>query len=131
MYIAGFIARKLTRTIKCDVCVGLLHGSKNQYEQSLIEKKTKGGLTYPSPTLVKIVKMTEKIVKQNLIYKENPENIYIYKFLMEHFENERIFNTNSEHDSSHKLLLIKSVIIAYLDLRYKYYGKKLILFRHE
>ncbi|CAH2088929.1 unnamed protein product [Euphydryas editha] len=49
-----------------------------------------------------------------------------------------------EHDSSHKLLLVKSVILSYLDIRYKYYGKKhaehvskrnfltkLIIFRHE
>ncbi|CAH2088930.1 unnamed protein product [Euphydryas editha] len=146
-YIAGFIARKLTRCLKCDQCVELLHGSKKQRLQSIIEKKSKGGLTYPSSSLLKIVKFTEKILKQNLMYKEKPEKyyIYIYNFFMEHFENDNIFNTtNSEHDSSHKLLLVKSVILSYLDIRYKYYGKKhaehvskrnfltkLIIFRHE
>lgn len=127
LYIAGFIARKLTRCLKCDECIGLLHGSKEQHLQSIIEKKSKGGLTYPSSSLIKIVKYTEKILKQNLMYKEKPEKyyIYIYKFLMEHFENDNISNSaNSEHDSSHKLLLVKSVILSYLDIRYKYYGKK-------
>lgn len=70
LYIAGFIARKLTRSLKRDEYVNLLHGSKEQPLQSIIEKKSKCGSTYPSSSLVKIVKFKEKILKQNLIYKE-------------------------------------------------------------
>lgn len=70
LYIAGFIARKLPISLKCDEYVDLLHDSKEQHLQSIIEKKSKCGSTYPSSSLVKIVKFKEKILKQNLIYKE-------------------------------------------------------------
>lgn len=46
LYIAGFIARKLTKSLKCIECVGLLHGSRNEYKNSIIEKKNKGGLRF-------------------------------------------------------------------------------------
>lgn len=51
--------------------------------------------------------------------------MYIYKFLLDLFDTRNIFVFDPEHDTNHKSLLIKSVIKCYLDLRYRYYGKKI------
>uniref|UniRef100_A0A2A4JJZ8 THAP-type domain-containing protein n=1 Tax=Heliothis virescens TaxID=7102 RepID=A0A2A4JJZ8_HELVI len=146
-YIAGFVARKLSRNIKCVTCVSMLFGDSSAHGRSLIKYKTRGGLVYPSKDVECLCKKAEKLLKSNF-GKEKFENyyLYIFSFIVEHFgESKDAFSSNSsEHDASHKYLLMKSVLQTYMDLRFRYFGKKcteklsfrnylnkIILFRNE
>lgn len=63
LYIAGLVSHKLSSKIKCLVCNGALYGNKVIFLHSIITKKDKGGLTYPSDDVVKICLATEKFFK--------------------------------------------------------------------
>lgn len=145
-YVAGFVTRKLSRQIKCDLCLSLLIGEENS--NTLIFQKTRGGLQYASNGVINIVKKTENLIKPHLSNQEKPENyyLYIFKFLTDYYESEKILFLphNSEHNTNHRLLLVKSIIKAFIDIRFRYHAKKnsdkvsyrnylnkLILFRNE
>lgn len=145
-YIAGFVTKKLLRSIKCEVCVSLLLG--NEDTNSLIYKKSRGGLRYASCSVTEIIIQAEKLIKTNFEQKAKPEiyYLYIFKFLCEVCDLNKFFSidVDPDHSSNHKLLLIKSVIKIFLDIRFRYYGQmkseklshrqflnKLILFRNE
>lgn len=147
-YIAGFVARKLSRSLKCETCNKLLFRVSELFKSSLITLKSRGGLVYPSKDVVNILKNVEKILKGVLHVKDREENYYLYvfKFFMDYYaEPNNLFDSGDcEHDTNHKYLLIKSVIEVYMNLRYKYYGKKsterishrsylnkIVLFRNE
>lgn len=55
-YIAGFIVRQLTGSIKCIHCVSVLSSNISVRQYSLIEKKDRGGLKYPSVDVFRICK---------------------------------------------------------------------------
>lgn len=145
-YIAGFVARKLSRTIKCVVCTSMLFGDPSAHRHSLIKYKSRGGLVYPSKDVEDLCKIAEKILKSNF-KKQFFEKyyLYIFSFIIEHYGERNTFCTEScEHDASHKYLLMKSVLRTYINIRYRYFGKKntetiscrnylnkIILFRNE
>lgn len=145
-YIAGFISRKLSRSVKCDICANLLFGDADAYQKSLITLKNRGGLVYPSKDVTNIIIKIEKILKGIFQKQLQSERYYLhaFRFFMEHFDESNLLKWNCEHDTSHRLLLIKSIVQTYMDLRFKYYGKKttekisfrnyfnkIILFRNE
>lgn len=111
-YVAGFVARMLSREIKCDTCLSLIIGEENT--DSLIFQKSRGGLQYASAGVAEIKKNTEKLIKPHLTNQRKPENyyLYIFKFLTEYYDSENILYLplNMEHNISHRLLLIKSII---------------------
>jgi len=47
IYIAGFVSRKLGKSLACESCVGALFGNKENLMASLIQVKNRGGLAYP------------------------------------------------------------------------------------
>lgn len=124
-YIAGFVARKLSRNIKCITCASMLFGDIKA--KSLISLKSRGGLVYLSKDIEENCRKTEQILKFNF-KKANFEKYYLYvfSFLIDNYEDSnKSFETDcNDHDASHKYLLIKSVIKTYIDIRYKYFGKK-------
>ncbi|CAH2087580.1 unnamed protein product [Euphydryas editha] len=113
-YISGFVTRKLSRQIKCEMCLALLIGDENL--RSLISKKTRGGLKHASSGVIEIVNKTEKLIKPNIKNQNKPENyyLYIFRFLTECYETGNILYVpdNADHNASHRLLLIKSIILS-------------------
>lgn len=145
-YISGFISRKLARSVKCCICANLLFGDPNAYKKSFITLKNRDGLIYPSQDVTSILMKVEKILKGVFQMQLRSELYYlhVFRFFMEHFDESNLFKSNCEHDTTHRLLLIKSIVQTYMDLRFKYYGKKttekisfrsyfnkIILFRNE
>lgn len=120
-YISGFVTKKLLRNIKCDACTSLLLGEEDM--ESLIYKKSRGGLKY-SCSVIEIIKNSEKLIKIHSNEKPKPEMyyLYIFKFLCEMCDIENYFpaDLDPNHCNNHKLLLIKSIIKVFLDLRFKY-----------
>ncbi len=62
-YIAGYVVNMVTRTIKCPFCEAALHAKASDLRSStysLISFKTRGGLIYPSPSVVHLCRLAEK-----------------------------------------------------------------------
>lgn len=69
IYIAGFVAHKLTNTLKCDTCkYALCAVDKECFLNSLITFKNKGvdkdSLLYPSDSVISICFINEKVLKK-------------------------------------------------------------------
>jgi len=68
-YLAGYIARKLMKTLHCVKCVGALieqnADTKNNY--NLINIKNRGSLIYPSKDLVYICKKIENTIRHYFV----------------------------------------------------------------
>lgn len=140
-YIAGFIVRKLMKKNSCATCHELLLGEKTNIFNSLIKKKDRGGLIYPSAGVVKVVENAEKIIRDG----RRQNATQIITMLWEKTNYYSLFSSaNSDHDSKHVYLLIKSIVELYIRIRYHYeakkktnsnsirnYMKKIILFRNE
>ena len=64
VYIAGWV-RRVSSTIKCVDCIGVLTCDANSGVESnaLLVLKDNGGLMHPSPDLVKIVTIAEKVLR--------------------------------------------------------------------
>lgn len=62
-YIAGWVARALIKTIKCEVCISELVTNKKLDFHKLITLKDMGGLCYPSYELFKIRHKSETAIK--------------------------------------------------------------------
>jgi len=131
LYIAGFVSHKLASQIKCDVCTQALFGTKENFLLSLISLKDKGGLTYPSTDVIEICLVVEKFIK--LHYQEHKPNNSLFiknKILASFINDKNIFSSINYHNiengpfSNHVILLIKSVISTYYDIKIKYLCRK-------
>jgi hypothetical protein len=118
IYIAGFIAFKLSKSIKCEHCVGVLFGDKANLVPSFIDFKNRGGLHYPSKDLIDICIKCEKLYKNHLL---NQNNIKVakQKILIEiakfFITKKSIFNNHV-----HSYILIKAIANCFLNIRFKY-----------
>lgn len=129
-YIAGFVASSLINCIKCKVCVGALI-TLNENKNSLIAYRDKGGLIYPSQTVLRICRRCELIVK---IYhkdisngKPNKRDILTNKTLAS-FIGENLFSEISFHqfyseNTNHLLDLAMSVMNKYISTRLAFLTK--------
>ena len=63
-YISGYIVRKLTSALECDICCdAMIESDKQKRHLSLIAIKDNGGLVYPSEDVVQVVRVCEKYFK--------------------------------------------------------------------
>ena len=60
IYIAGFVAFKLAKSLKCEICISCLFGIKENLLGSFVDFKSKGGLSYPSDDVIAICVQSEK-----------------------------------------------------------------------
>ena len=77
-YISGFLVRKLKSSTKCNICLNtMLPSTENENcKPSLIQRKDRGGLIYPSKDLVKVCEISVKKIREtrnnrNLFYNKN------------------------------------------------------------
>ncbi|CAI6354154.1 unnamed protein product [Macrosiphum euphorbiae] len=127
IYISGFVVKKLLIQIKCEMCATALVGSKQCHLNSLIALKDRGEkLYYPSDDVIIICLKTENIMKQF----PDHSKLQIFNKTLSSFTTNTPFKTllNHQYDneplSSHLILLIKSVISVYCDIKIKYNCKK-------
>lgn len=76
-YIAGFIVRRLNKSIMCELCTNALISNS---KIGIIQIKDRGSLIYPSPSVIKICLETEKIIKFTM--KEKPDVILNSKYTL-------------------------------------------------
>lgn len=58
-YISGYVARKLSRSLKCETCNKLLFGVSDQFKTNLFTLESRGGLVYPSKDFINILENVE------------------------------------------------------------------------
>jgi len=129
IYLARFVVHKLEKKLFCEVCESALVGNKEDLLNSLINIKTKGGLSYPSEDVISICMITEKYIKE--YYSENkPVNkLLVETKVLSYFTTNCPFKNISyhQHDSdpltNHIELLTKSIISIYFDTKIHYVYK--------
>jgi len=130
IYISGFICHKLSSKIKCNICCNALFGDKKDFMASLINVRDKGGLSYPSDNVILVALQTEKIMK-SYSYDTKPLNkMLIVTKTLSYFCNNHVFDSIYNHNSdngpfsNHIILLIKSIIKSYFDIKTHYSCRK-------
>lgn len=129
IYIAGFVTYQLKKSIQCEHCIQAIIGDKDDFLNSLINKKNRGGLTYPSKDVVNICKISEHFlrVNENLLMKTNFVDQLKNKVMFECIQLE-LFNSLAEHvlnvGINHIYFLIESVISKYFTIRIHFITKR-------
>lgn len=129
IYIAGFVSRKLGRSLACESCVGVLFGHKENLMASLINIKDRGNLAYPSDDVIKICIVCEKVYRreafrQQYLYEIKKDKLiqcimaeFLYTTIFRKLQNHAPDNSPLEN---HVNLLLKAIVENYLNLRIKY-----------
>lgn len=90
--------------------------------------KPEVGLVYPSKDVEDLCKKAEKWLKTNFekLKSEKYYAIGFHMYIVENYgESKNAFATSSsDHDASHKYLLMKSIFKTYIDIRFRYFGRK-------
>ena len=73
-YIGGYIIRGLVKTVSCDTCFldTLTEHKDIPMDHDLIVLKVNGGLLYPSPDVLRILKTSESVFK-TVVYSDEVE----------------------------------------------------------
>ena len=136
-YIAGFIVRSVSKSLKCQECTeSLYYSDQDRLDfMALINIHNRGGLVYPSRNVFELVKLSETFIRKNV------HQISIgQKYLRQKLEisiiksSGHLFSNLNKHDLDHftdeilhSLLLRKLIIRKYIDLRMRKIGKDVSL----
>jgi len=160
-YIAGFVVKGLLKKMSCTVCAEALTQEGDEFDTSLtlIQRKTRGGLIFPSRSVRLICSKTEGLIKLiNNILGYLPKKDILIEYLIRRtrnfLENGNVFPTMHNHifdttpyEISHRQNLITSIIKKYALIRVNSLShkinetisgekvrktlNKLVLFRHQ
>jgi len=161
-YIAGNIVRDIRCKLDCSICFDSLHESSSDplssENRALIIRKDNGGLVYPSGSVLKVVELTDNVMKSVFKQTATPPSIKwldlkICSAVMKRLlTRDDLFVTLKDHindfcatqSESHLVLLLKMIIQKYLRIKLFDHGKvshetiserhqrsKLTLFRNE
>ncbi len=128
-YIAGFLVKKLKNVINCSYCSELLESKFNhsEHDLSLISKKNRGGLLYPSQDLFRLCKITENFIYSLMqtkhIWMANIFSVIAVKVLHYVIEYEKNLFKSCNHDPEHFYKHVKLIVISYSSVRLKYIAK--------
>lgn len=134
-YISGYIARNLTKSLKCEECVDALTTAERLPHHKLITIKDMGGLLYSSEDVYKICVITETIIRK-LINQSGGISLstkYYYSYItvntLEHFIHTEVFTSLVQHSFcqpstlNHRIHLIRAIINKYTTIRLKHEAK--------
>lgn len=129
-YIAGYILRKLMKTLHCTECVNALKEQHTCTSNSLINIKSRGFLLHPSKDLVYICKQAEDTIHSYIHTEKNLNNFNTNMFIcdvMQKLIHANIFETLKEHisdqcfSSNHVNHLLRITIHLYSKIRLSHY----------
>lgn len=135
-YIAGFVVAKLKKKLHCEECIAALTTAERVSAHSLVGIKNRGGLTFPSSSVIKICQICERKFRTRVTlgsHNSHNKTMYCDKQALVHavFVNcQNVFPdlvphmTDTDPLTNHTFLLVKAVSEAYLDVRYHYAGKR-------
>lgn len=126
-YIAGFIVFRIIKEVNCIVCQNALYGDENNFKQSLIFLKTRGGLCYPSESVVAVVKFSEKVFKSIKDFNDKKLVIKFRSLVLTEFIGSNVFSDIEGHmfdtvpTQNHVVLLIQLIAETFLSVRLNHY----------
>ena len=135
-YIGGFVCFKLKKSLHCETCANaLIDLTSSSPIHSLIALKSKSCLTTPSADVIDICKTSEKFFRQYVASSgsEGMSNTACHKLVqsvMKYYIDKNIFSSINDHMlqnegyNNHLVLLLKSVVQKYLQVRYYYASKQ-------
>ena len=136
-YIAGFVVFKLKKSIRCEACRSALETTATSWMHSLINVKSKGGLTMPSTDVIGICMSSEKLfrakvsnVKESHLTLSPRQCDELVYSVLSGYTTKAVFPQLNKHMletgplENHVLFLIKAVAEKYLQIRHYYAGKE-------
>ena len=134
-YISGSIIRRVTKKLKCEVCLQALHGDEDS--TSLTSFKSKGALFHPSKSVIKICECCEIIFKLTIANSvENFQSkLNVLKFTdatLQCLIDSDVFESLESHTSdlsrlnNHRMLLIKEIAFCFYQARIGHFVKRQI-----
>ncbi len=140
VHIAGFVGRKVAKTLDCEPCFRALYHTDKEYtrirsDYILISKKDNGGLFIPSEDLVLVCKETEKTIRslQDVGTKSLLSFIVVKKGLGRILRSNVFRDLRSEYDGDHNpncdhvLKLIQSIMLEYVKVQLYHVAKETTL----
>jgi hypothetical protein len=129
-YLAGFIAYRLSKTLKCVACVEALLESNPMNPHKLVPFRHEHGFTYPSDEMIRICKAAETAFRAAKEISETSYKLVQARALSQFIEDPIFSDKTSQHDNAtdngginginnHKVLLLKLVVSRYLDIKFR------------
>jgi len=136
-YMAGYVSRKLCKTITCVGCkLALISNTKVVENCKLIQRKDAGGLLYPSQSVVDVCTVTERCIRfvcgnsSDSIPKQRNLHLALQIAVLERIQLSNLFlETSDDHScvvdvfESHVLNLVRLITNAYMNIRFYSVGK--------
>lgn len=124
----GYLAKKLKAEISCADCVSKISSDTPiNPTHSLISKKDRGSLHYPSMDLLKLCKIIEKFIlyaeKTEIWMKPNILSLLSAKIIQHCIEQETNLFSSFKHDHGHFYNHVKLIVITYGTIRLKHIVK--------
>lgn len=132
-YMAGYVAHKLAAKLTCEHCTSALLTTERGNIYSLIKRKSRGGLKYPSESVLKICQKSEAVIRTAVRLNKLASRTLLTDLLHEvlyAFHGRELFNELHEHmfDNSpldnHYMHLVRSVAENYINMRLFHVGKQ-------
>ena len=128
VYIAGYIQRRVSKTMQCTSCQLLLSNMRISVSSGLIETKDRGGLIRPSADIVRLINIVDSIFNQYLVdgklftQKRLIEKIFIQTLKVVNSCNLKLFDFLDDHVEnivfgSHRSNFFKKVVFAFVTMR--------------
>lgn len=134
-YIGGFIVKASSSHLSCDYCkAALLHSNDDAIQNiDLISIKNRGGLIFPSQSVIDILKVCERYVRKLIAMKEMGSPRLQQKMkseILAELSRRPLFSSLRQHDldtltegESHVLVLQKWIIQKFVNLRMRKIGR--------
>lgn len=128
VYIAGYVVKKL-KHVMCSECVPSLFGNcDNVLHSTFLRRKNNGGLTTPSPSVVKICVLCEKFFRQLQALNggkppKGDVKLIVQVMVLKRLQEVNVFMELNEHaidnlfPENHVLLLVKAIVLTYMRIR--------------
>lgn len=132
-YMAGYVAHKLSSKLTCEYCTTALLTTQPGESYSLIVRKNRGGLRFPSESVLKICRKSESLVRMALHMKKLASRTLLHDLLhqvVEAFYRKDLFAELHEHMfentplDNHYIHLVRCIAETYLNMRLFHLGRQ-------
>lgn len=123
-YIAGFVIKKILKCINCSTCQASLINNFNENMNTLITIKNRGGLIFPSNSVVLVCQETERFIRNfpPTYFNNNKNKLYLLNKVKQNLyksKRELFYNCPGQESflDNHESQIIKLIVFKYVDIR--------------
>lgn len=128
---SGSIVRRISKTLKCEICLNALHGEADP--DSLTSLKSKGRLAHPSTDVIDVCKCCESIFRLTTANSDATNKLNVVKFTnaaLNSLNESDVFESLETHISdvspinNHRTHLIKEIAHCFYQARIGHFSKR-------